>query len=130
MTVVDAAVWIDYLEGHPSMATDRLDQLLGVDMVLLADLGLMQVLQHFQDHSQYPAICRILAAVPILPVGGAHMARQAADNLRLLHQQGHARIEMLSSLIATYCIEHHHRLLFTDMSYQPFVQHLGLQTPT
>jgi predicted nucleic acid-binding protein len=42
--VVDSSVWIDYFRGAPSPQCDRLDELLGAEIVATGDLMLTEVL--------------------------------------------------------------------------------------
>lgn len=127
MTIVDAAVWIDYFKGHNTPATQHLHDLLGVELVVMADLILAQVLQHFSDLSDQLTAQRALAVIPVIDVGGEHIAKRSSEYVRRLVQAGHPTDHTLSSLIATFCIEHQYPLLFADHVYQPFVQHLGLK---
>ena len=47
MILVDSSVWIDFFRGKASAETDRLDQLLGSEPVLIGDIILTEVLQGF-----------------------------------------------------------------------------------
>jgi hypothetical protein len=127
MTVVTATVWLDYFKGRLTPATECLDQLLGVEMLVMADLVLAQVLPQVQHDPDNAATSQLLASIPVVQVGGLHIALKASENIRQLHHYGHPHSPTLDSLIATYCIEHQYRLLFSEAIYHPFVQHLGLR---
>ena len=45
MILIDSSVWIDYFRGAATAETDRLDQLLGAELVLVGDIILAEVLQ-------------------------------------------------------------------------------------
>ena len=51
MTLVDSSVWIDYFRGVASPETDRLDALLGTQVLLTGDLIVVEVLQGFSVES-------------------------------------------------------------------------------
>ena len=48
MILVDSSVWIDYFTGKSTPAADKLDSLLGEDLVAIGDLMLVEVLQGFR----------------------------------------------------------------------------------
>ncbi len=45
MILVDSGVWIDYFRGTATPAVDKLDQLLGYELLAIGDLILIEVLQ-------------------------------------------------------------------------------------
>ena len=47
MILVDSSVWIDYFKGTVTAKTDRLDELLGRELLAIGDLNLTEVLQGF-----------------------------------------------------------------------------------
>jgi len=48
LIVVDSSVWIDYFTGNLSLETEKLDSLLGEELVAIGDLMLVEVLQGFR----------------------------------------------------------------------------------
>lgn len=51
MILVDSSVWIDYFRGTITPQTDKLDGLLGRELLAIGDLILTEVLQGFAvDH--------------------------------------------------------------------------------
>ena len=58
MIVVDSSVWIDYFNGKMNTASDRLDQLLGAQPILVGDLILTEVLQGFRLDADHRAAGR------------------------------------------------------------------------
>lgn len=47
MILVDSSVWIDYFRGTPTPQAEKLDSLLGSELVVTGDLVLTEVLQGF-----------------------------------------------------------------------------------
>ena len=58
------------------------------------------------------------------------LAIQSADNFRFLRKHGITVRKTVDVIIATYCIEYSHSLLFADKDFLPFVTHLGLKAVT
>ncbi|MDE2421630.1 MAG: PIN domain nuclease [Gammaproteobacteria bacterium] len=127
MIIVDSSVWIDFFNGQASPAALKLKDLLGVQVIATGDLMLAEVLQGFREDRAFEQAKVIFATVPILDVGGQHVAIRAAENFRVLRKQGITVRKTIDCLIATYCIEHGHSLLFSDRDFMPFVEKLGLQ---
>ena len=129
MIVVDSGVWIDYFNGTESAAADRLDELLGVTRVAVGDITLAEVLQGFRDEAQYKVAKQTMTSLPVLEMFGQAIAIRSAENYRSLRARGITIRKTLDVVIATYCIENDHSLLFEDRDFLPFVQHLGLKEP-
>ena len=127
MILVDSSVWIDYFRGTITPETDRLDALLGVEPVATGDLVLAEVLQGFseQDFNQGN---KLLTSLPIIELVGGDIAIQAANNFRTLRSLGITVRKTIDTLIATSCIEKGLVLLYSDKDFDPFVEHLGLQS--
>ncbi len=53
MILVDSSVWIDYFNGRNTVATERLDYLLGNTPIIMGDLILAEVLQGFQSDKDF-----------------------------------------------------------------------------
>lgn len=127
MIVVDSSVWIDYFNATANAASDRLDQMLGSEPILLGDLILAEVLQGFRSDADYRTARAAMAAFPVEPMVGPARAVRAADNYRRLRSRGVTVRKTIDLLIGTFCIENSHALLFTDRDFEPMVTHLGLQ---
>ena len=54
------------------------------------------------------------------------VAVKSADNFRILRKQGITIRKTIDVIIATFCIENDHALLFSDKDFMPFVEYLGL----
>lgn len=128
MILVDSSVWVDYFRGVSAPHTDKLDSLLGRELILVGDLILLEVLQGFEEEAQFQAARRALAAFETLELGGASIAIQAARNYRELRRRGITIRKTADTLVATRCIEDGLTLLHHDRDFEPFRKHLGLRT--
>jgi predicted nucleic acid-binding protein len=124
--LVDSSVWVDYFRGQRSAQTDRLDELLSQQPILIGDIILTEVLQGFTSDSDFSKALRMLGALELIEIGGRDVGIQAARNYRLLRARGITVRKTIDTLIATRCIEDGIPLLFSDRDFQPFVDHLGL----
>jgi predicted nucleic acid-binding protein len=127
LTLVDSSVWIDYFNGTATRATDRLDQLLSREVLVVGDLILAEVLQGFADDRQFAVALRILSSQPIVEIGRREIAIQAGKNFRMLRKAGVTVRKTIDTLIATWCIENKYELLHDDKDFESFVKHLGLR---
>jgi predicted nucleic acid-binding protein len=128
MILVDSSVWIDYFRGVQSAETERLDDLLGRQPLLIGDIILTEVLQGFTSDGDFNRASHMLAAFEMVEIAGREVALQAARNYRALRARGITVRKTIDTLIATRCIEANIPLLFSDRDFQPFVEHLGLAT--
>jgi predicted nucleic acid-binding protein len=128
MILVDSSVWIDYFRGMQNSQTDRLDGLLGNQPIATGDLVLAEVLQGFGSTRDFNQGKKLLRSLPIIELVGENIAIQAAKNFRTLRSLGITVRKTIDTLIATSCIEKGLILLYSDKDFDPFVEHLGLQT--
>ena len=127
MILVDSSVWIDYFNGQSTPQVEILDNLLGAQPVAIGDLILAEVLQGFRQDSDYITAKRLLNSLTVFNLLNSDLAIQSADNFRALRKQGITIRKTIDVIIATFCIQENHALLFSDRDFMPFVQHLGLQ---
>lgn len=127
MIVVDSSVWIDFFNGTRSPATDALDSLLGVELLVVGDVILAEVLQGFRKDAEYRTALRLLGSLDVVPMLGHANAIRCAENYRSLRKRGVTVSKTIDVIIATYCIEHDMPLLFEDADFRPFVNFLGLR---
>lgn len=129
MILVDSSVWIDYFRGVPSPETDRLDSLLGRELLVTGDLIVAEVLQGFQSELEFNKAKRLMTGnFTVVSLVGPENAVQAARNYRILRANGVTVRKTIDTLIATYCIENNYALLFSDRDFNPFVAYLGLRS--
>jgi len=125
--LVDSSVWIDYFNGTETLATKKLDNLLGVQPLCTGDLILAEVLQGFRLDQDYQAAKTLLCSLPVYAMLGATLSLKSAENFRKLRKQGITIRKTIDTMIATFCIENGLPLLHSDKDFQPFQQFLGLQ---
>ena len=126
MILVDSSVWIDYFGGRSGPQTDRLDHLLGTELLLVGDLILAEVLQGFGHQRDFNQARRLLESFQIVTLSNPSLAVQAARNFRELRAHGITVRKTIDTVIATWCIENNHALLHSDRDFDAFEQHLGL----
>jgi predicted nucleic acid-binding protein len=126
MILVDSSVWIDYFNGVDTAQTARLDELLGAEPLGVGDLILTEVLQGFRRDADYRAARRLLTELEVFNMLDTSLAIKSADNFRKLRTQGITVRKTVDMIIATFCIEQGHALLFSDRDFLPMVERLGL----
>jgi predicted nucleic acid-binding protein len=126
--LVDSSVWIDYFRGTITPQSDRLDDLLGEDLLAIGDLMLAEILQGFASDRAFNQAHALLMSLTVIDIGGRETAVQAARNFRTLRSLGVTVRKTIDTLIATRCIQDGLPLLYSDRDFDPFVEHLGLAT--
>mgnify|MGYP000738900716 CR=1 FL=1 len=127
MILVDSSVWIDYFRGDRTRQTDKLDALLGTELIGMGDLILTEVLQGFDRERDFNRARNLLTSFVIVELAGSDMAIQATRNFRALRARGVTVRKTIDTVIATRCIESAYPLLYSDRDFDPFCKHLGLQ---
>ena len=127
MIFVDSGVWIDYFNGVKNQATDKLDDTLGNEEVVIGDIILTEVLQGFRYDKDYKLAKEALLSCDIRTLLGTNLAIKSADNFRFLRKKGITIRKTVDVIIATYCIENNLSLLFSDKDFNPFVNNLNLK---
>ena len=128
LILVDSSVWIDYFKGTVTAKTDRLDELLGRELLAIGDLNLTEVLQGFTEERAFNEARKMLTSLTVVELGGQEVAIQAAKNYRALRKLGITIRKTIDTVIATRCIESGYDLLHNDKDFEPFVRYLGLRT--
>ena len=128
MILVDSSVWIDYFRGVATPQSDRLDGLLGREGLATGDVVLTEVLQGFSSDRDFNQALRLLSSLTLVQIGGEDIAVQAARNFRTLRARGVTVRKTIDTLIATRCIQDGYALLYSDRDFDPFAEHLGLQS--
>ena len=128
MIVVDSSVWIDYFSGKKTPAAEKLDSLLGDTPIAAGDLMLVEVLQGFRTDSDFATARELLMSLTVVNMLNTSIALSSAANFRTLRKKGITVRKTIDTIIATYCIENGLALLYSDKDFQPFRQHLNLQS--
>ena len=127
MILVDSSVWIDYFNGVITPQTDKLDQLLGQELLAIGDLILIEVLQGFREDADFERAPALLTSLPFVRLGSAEIALLPARNFRKMRRLGVTVLQTIDAVIATWCIENGCELLHSDRGFEPFVKYLGLR---
>lgn len=128
MILVDSSVWIDFFNGVACTETDKLNEILGLEEVVIGDLILAEILQGFRSDADYRAAKNVLTSLTVYDLLGKDMAIKSANNFRKLRKNGITIRKTADVIIATYCIENKIPLLFTDKDFVPFVDNLRLKS--
>jgi predicted nucleic acid-binding protein len=130
LILVDSSVWVDYFRGKTTHQTNKLDLLLGHELLAVGDLILVEVLQGFDSDRDFKSAQRLLTSLAVVEIGGLEIAIQAAKNHRALRRRGVTIRKTVDTMIATRCIEGGYDLLHCDRDFDPFVEYLGLNVIT
>jgi predicted nucleic acid-binding protein len=125
---VDSSVWIDYFRGIATKETELLDELLGVEPIVIGDIVLAEVLQGFKSDRDFNQAKKLLTSLVMVDVLGHEIAIQAARNFRSLRERGITVRKTIDTIIATYCIENDLALLHSDRDFDAFVEYMNLRS--
>ena len=128
MIVVDSSVWIDYFNGVETRETALLNDILGLEPIVIGDLILAEVLQGFRSDHDVRRASAALDTLIFEPMVGPDIALISAGNYRALRAKGVTVRKTIDMLIATFCMENRHILLHSDRDFDPIKEHLGLET--
>ncbi|WP_298636442.1 PIN domain nuclease [uncultured Umboniibacter sp.] len=128
MILADSSVWIDYLNGIHSLETERLDEALNDDVVVMGDLILVEILQGFRKSYDYKLAKANLLLLEQHEMLGTPQALRASEHFCFLRTKGITVRKTNDIVIASYCINEGIPLLFTDRDFEPFVKYLGLKS--
>ncbi len=128
MILVDSSVWIDFFNGTACAETDKLNEIFGLEEIVIGDLILAEVLQGFRSDTDYKAAKNALTSLTVHDLLGKDMAIKSANNFRKLRKKGITIRKTADVIIATYCIENKIPLLFSDKDFMPFVDNLRLKS--
>ncbi len=128
MILVDSSVWIDYFNGKITPQTDRLDQMLGREIIIIGDIILTEVLQGFKSDRDFDHALELLSNFQVMDMLGQHLAIESAKNYRLLRKRGVTVRKTIDIMIATFCIHYNIALLHDDRDFYPLVKHINLRT--
>jgi hypothetical protein len=126
LILVDTSVWVDYFNGVITEATDKLDDLLGEQVVITGDLIIAELLQGFHSNRDFQRVRRLMEAFPVYQLVGYEIALRSAQNYHFLRKKGVTVRKTIDMLIGTYCIVHDIPLLHSDRDFTPLMKYLGL----
>jgi len=89
MIFADSSVWIDYFNGKTSPKVDKLDPVLGVELIttgITGDLILAEVLQGFRNDKDHKTAKNLLASLTAINMLDTTLAIKSAGNSRTLRK--------------------------------------------
>ena len=92
------------------------------------DLILLEVLQGFRSDADFARAKKALTSLPTFEMLGTARAVQCANLFRSLRKNGVTIRKPADVIIAGFCIDHGHALLYSDRDFDPFVEHCGLRS--
>lgn len=128
MVLADSSVWINYFNGKLTEQTDKLDELLGNELIVVGDLIMVEVLQGFRHDEHFNKANQLFQQLIYFTLTSKRFSLKAAQNFRFLRKKGITVRKTVDTMIATFCIEQEILLLHDDVDFSPFEQHLGLKT--
>ncbi|WP_114752257.1 type II toxin-antitoxin system VapC family toxin [Pleomorphovibrio marinus] len=127
MILVDSSVWIDFFNGVDSPPADKLNELLGNEMIVTGDLIMVEVLQGFHNDTHFQKARNIFLELPFFNLCNKDLSMIAAENYRMLRKKGITVRKTIDVIIATFCLENRIHLLHHDRDFHPLEAYLGLQ---
>ncbi len=128
MYLVDSSVWIDFFNGKTTPQSDYLSDHIEDGQFIVGDLILAEVLQGTASKVQFDLVLRLLSTTVQIDIVNRSIAIQAARHFEVLRAKGITVRKTIDTLIATRCIADGIPLLFSDRDFDPFVEHLGLES--
>ena len=128
MIFVDSSVLIDYFNGKNNWQVEKLDEILGNEIIVLGDYILVEVLQGFKKDKDFKTAKNVLSSFPCINILGEEIAVKSAINYRTLRKKGITIRKTIDAIISTFCIENDFLLLHNDKDFLPFEKHLGLKS--
>ena len=128
MIFVDSSVLIDYFSGKNNWQVEKLDEILGNEIIVLGDYILVEVLQGFKKDKDFKTAKNVLSSFPCINILGEEIAIKSAINYRTLRKKGITIRKTIDVIISTFCIENNLQLLHNDKDFFPFEKHLGLKS--
>ncbi len=126
MILVDTSVWIDYFNGKRNNQTDKLDEFLSTEQVIMGDIILAEILQGFRKDTDFNKAKQALDYLQCYSITNKQLAIKSAENFRALRKKGVTVRKTTDMLIGTFCIENNIPLLHNDKDFIP-LEDLGLQ---
>ncbi len=105
MIIVDSSVWIDYFTGKNSPGAEKLDSLLGEELVAIGDLILTEVLQGFRADKDFRQARKLLLSLTVVNILDTAIALKSAANFRTLRKKGITVRKTIDTIIATYAAQ-------------------------
>ena len=122
MIAADSSSLIGYLQGEAGPDIDLIDQAIGRQDLVLAPPVITELRS---GAAANPALERLLAQTPVLPIDGG-LWHRAGQHRRLLIERG-LKARFADALIAQCCIDADIPLIARDRDYRHFERWCGLK---
>lgn len=127
MIVVDATVWIDFLEARGTAYDRHLTELLEGDAsIALVDIVYGEILQGIRDEEIYRRTRLSLLAHPILRPRGLETFEAAANLYRTARRRGFTVRRSVDCLIAATCLESGAEIYHNNRDFDALARVSGL----
>ena len=126
MIMVDTSVWVDYFNGKINKQSNKLEEILATEHIIMGDIILAEILQGFRNDSDFKKAKKALGYLNCYSICNKTIAIISAQNFRYLRKKGITVRKTTDMLIGTYCIENKVQLLHNDKDFLP-LEELGLQ---
>ncbi len=119
MLVVDTSVWVDFLNGHPSLETEYLANCLSDDVpIVLPGLVRAEILAGLRTNAEAERIASLLEAFDAAPEPTTGDYTEAAGIYRACRRAGAAVGSVVDCLIAQTCLSRGYALLTKDKDFR------------
>lgn len=125
--LVDSSVWIDNLRSSDTPQVRKLRTIERPQSIIVGDLVLVEVLRGARDDRHAKRLEAEMRQFDTVSLCSVELAPLVAANDRLLRSKGVTVRKLVDLVVATYCIEHDHRLLHSDRDFTAMRPHLDLQ---
>ncbi|MDH4226251.1 MAG: PIN domain nuclease [Deltaproteobacteria bacterium] len=128
MILVDASVWIDFLNGANSRERRILHRLIEEENdISLAEIIVVEVLQGIKDDDSFKKVKDYLLEFPIWKPSGIETYLKAAEIYRICRKNGKTVRKTVDCVIAAICLENDLTLLHKDSDFERISACTGLK---
>ena len=124
--LVDSSVWIDNLRKADTPQVRKLRSIELPQSIIVGDLVLFEVLRGARDERHAKSLEVEMRQFDLVSLCSVEMAPIVAANDRLLRSKGVTIRKTVDLIIATFCIEHGHKLLHNDRDFTAMQPYLDL----
>lgn len=121
MIAADTSVLIDYFQGKNNIQTEKLDEILVHQLLILPPTVLVEILS---DPFLPKKFVNKIEELPLLELTENYWKRAGMTRSKLIAKKLKARLA--DTLIAQSCIDHQVSLLTRDADFKNFVKYCGL----
>ena len=129
MILADTSVWIDYFKGVDSKHTNILDNCIQNEIVIIADLIMIEILQGIPlaQNKIYDDFKQELEKFECYSLLEKNITLQTIYNYRYLRSNGITIRKTIDVIIGTLCIENKFEIIHNDRDFDPMEELIGLK---